>query len=876
LFRNSEEVLKMCDIQKDKIPFVYEDCFLGQISFPIGGIGTGSIGLAGNGRLVDWEIFNRPNKNGYNGSSFFAIKIEHEDIVLSARVLNGDLHTPYIGQGEEDNRLGTGVNRETMSGFPHFEKAIFTGKFPVAEIDFFDNDIPLDIKMTAFNPFIPLNDRDSSIPAAIYSFNVRNITDLKLNVTIMANVFNPHKLQSVNRYYDNGHSRGITFTSLKYGEDDPKYGDISISTDCKDVSRQTYLYRGRWFDSLTMLWKDFSRPGPLQDRIYDLPHNDENENLAFNFSDAGALAGKLCLEPGESKQIRFVLSWYFPNAENYWNPGNDRDEKGAPVFPKWKNYYANLYSSSPDVADYIWNNYDRLYEETAKFRDLLFETTLPDYVLDAVSANISILKTPTCLRLPDGTLYGFEGCHAHSGSCEGSCTHVWNYDQATPFLFPALARSMHDIYYKYNQYESGKMLFRMMMPPEKTKIIFSKNNGPTRAAADGQMGEIMRIYREWKISGDSEWLKEIWPKAKKALEYAWSSENEYHWDENCDGIMEGAQHNTLDVELFGPNAFISGMYQGALLAAYEMGKALGDPDHEKYLEIFNKGNRILNDRLFNGEYYYQAIDFRNDDRFPIDQELGEIKNQIAEGCFVDQTLAQWHASLYGLGRIFDADKHQTALKSIYRYNFINHRNHVNPCRIYALNDEWGVVLCTWPKGNSPKIPAPYSTECWTGMEYDYACRLIQEGMIEKGLDYVKIVRDRFDGKKRNPWSEFEAGNNYARSMASYSLLPALSGFRFDMTKGFIGFDPRINQDSFKCFWSCGSAWGQYCQDESRASLEVCYGRIVLNSLGLPPMLVKKATEVKINGKKVEFIPREDRLEFGNHVYLKKGDILKVN
>jgi len=162
------------------------------------------------------------------------------------------------------------------------------------------------------------------------------------------------------------------------------------------------------------------------------------------------------------------------------------------------------------------------------------------------------------------------------------------------------------------------------------------------------------------------------------------------------------------------------------------------------------------------------------------------------------------------------------------------------------------------------------------MEYDYACRLIQEGMVEKGLEVVKAVRDRFDGKKRNPWSEFEAGNNYARSMASYSLLPALSGFRFDMTKGFIGFDPRINQESFKCFWSCGSAWGQYCQDESNARLEVCYGRIVLNSLGLPPMLVKKATEVKINGKKVEFIPREDRLEFGNHVYLKKGDILKVN
>ncbi|MEM3173520.1 MAG: GH116 family glycosyl-hydrolase, partial [Candidatus Bathyarchaeia archaeon] len=78
--------------------FTYRGDRTREISFPIGGIGTGSIGLAGNGRLIDWEIFNRPNKGSVNGFSHFAIKAEHEGKILDARVLNSDLPPPYTGE----------------------------------------------------------------------------------------------------------------------------------------------------------------------------------------------------------------------------------------------------------------------------------------------------------------------------------------------------------------------------------------------------------------------------------------------------------------------------------------------------------------------------------------------------------------------------------------------------------------------------------------------------------------------------------------------------------------------------------------------------------------------------------------------------------
>jgi hypothetical protein len=134
------------------------------------------------------------------------------------------------------------------------------------------------------------------------------------------------------------------------------------------------------------------------------------------------------------------------------------------------------------------------------------------------------------------------------------------------------------------------------------------------------------------------------------------------------------------------------------------------------------------------------------------------------------------------------------------------RNFYNPCRLYSLNDEAGVVICDWPEGkHKPVVPVPYAEETMYGFEYQVAVHMIQEGLVKEGMEIIKAIRSRFDGEKRNPWNEFECGSNYARSMASYALLNAFSGFEFDMTKGIIGFNPVfMNGFTFKSFWSLDS------------------------------------------------------------------------
>jgi uncharacterized protein (DUF608 family) len=364
----------------------------------------------------------------------------------------------------------------------------------------------------------------------------------------------------------------------------------------------------------------------------------------------------------ERKKIRFVLAWNAPTQYNYWSPFHDENGKDV----TWKNYYATKFNDSLATAIYALSNFDDLMSKTQCFTDSLQNSSLPDFVIDAISANLSVLKSPTVLRLEDGSLWGWEGVHDRAGLCEGTCQHVWNYAYALPFLFPELERSMRENTIKYGIDHCGKSDFRLQLPIGRKKEEYI-------ACVDGQMGEIIKCYREWKICGDTHWLKTHSEAIFSMLEYAWSEHNEHAWDADCDGIIEGRQHNTLDIELFGPNSWMQGFYLLALDCAAEMAEALGESQRaEKYHRLYENGRAWTNDKLFNGEYFGQKIDLS--DRSIVDKflcsdyywntEAEEIKYQIGEGCIIDQMLADWHSTIIGKDVIFDRNKKHKALESL--------------------------------------------------------------------------------------------------------------------------------------------------------------------------------------------------------------------
>lgn len=868
--------------------FVYRGPKTSQISFPLGGIGSGCIGLAGNGRLIDWEIFNRPNKGSTNGFSHFALKAERDGQLLDARVLQGDLLPPYQGEMTAPRfaSFGWGPRREYLTGLPHFRNVEFRGEFPLAELIFEDDTFPGEVKLVAFNPFIPGNDRDSSLPAALFEYTVTNNTAAPITYTLAGVLRNPLPADNVNQVAATAYGHALHLAAVGLDAAAPQAGDLTLAADLRglpdaDASWQQYWFRGAWFDSLEMYWHDFAAPGAFKNRSYT-PQQAHTGN-------EGSLAVRTTIAAGATAHFRFAITWNFPNCINYWKgyPSRELVQTGQ-VSPTWRNYYATQWPDSAHSADYIMQEWNRLFAETKLFKDSLFTSQIPDAALDAVSANISILKSPTVLRLEDGTFYGWEGCHPDEGCCEGSCTHVWNYAQALPFLFPHLERTLRESDYAHNLRPDGGMPFRLQLPLGSGYWRF-------RPCVDGQMGGVIKAYRDWKICGDTQWLATLWPAIKRSIEYAWSPQNADRWDPQQTGVIWGRQHHTLDMELFGPNAWLTGFYLGALKAGAEMARALGDEETAKeYAAVFARGKSWADANLFNGSYYCQHIDLHDKaliesfvDELPLvqgsdtlaaywNEETQEIKYQIGEGCNIDQVVAQWHADLYGLGDLFDRRQVQQASAAIFRHNFINPMRSVyNPCRVYCLNDEAGLIICAWPEGaRKPVIPVPYSQETMNGFEYAAAIHMIMNGLYDEGMEAVTAIRARYDGERRNPWNEFECGSNYARSLASYALLNALAGFEFDMVRQHIGFAPlRLQEGSFGCFWALDGAWGYYKQTPAVYTVQVLYGELSLRTLGLPPGDEAPVQRVRYSDSDLTFTQAESVLSFPVGVTLRAGESL---
>ncbi len=728
---------------------------------------------------------------------------------------------PVEARREPPYAASHGLPPAQVWGLARLASARFIGAYPFARVEFTDTQFPLSVSLEAFNPFIPLNDKDSGLPVAVLRYALTNPGKRAASVSIVGSMLNPVGFdggdhpgsrrhpdfgENSNEFVTDSPVAGIRMSGSKHPADDPRFGTMALVTTHR--GEKTFLtnwLRAGWWDDIQTFWNDFCDDGKLEAATCVAGPSPEGE------SDYASLACSLRVPPGRAEQITFLIAWHFPNRINHWN--TQQAVKGKIL----RNWYATQFADAWDVARYVGTNLDRLESQTRRFADTLLASTLPGHVLDAVSSQASILRTNTCFRTEDGRFLGFEGCSDTFGCCPMNCAHVWNYEQALAHLFPALERTMRLTDFQVNTTAEGAMAFRTLVPLCDRLWDF-------KPAADGQMGCLLKLYREWQLSGDRAFLESVWAGAKRALEFAWKGGL---WDTDGDGVMEGEQHNTYDIEFFGPNTMTGTLYLGALRAGEEMARELGDnAAAEEYRQLRENGAQRLDRELWNGHYYEQK---------GVDPE--KTKYQFGRGCLSDQLLGQWFCHVVGLGYVLPESHVRRALQAIFQHNFkTSLADHHSVQRTYAVNDEKGLLLCTWPKGHRPSLPFVYADEVWTGIEYQVAAHLIYEGLLEQGLSIVKAVRDRHDGVRRNPWDEFECGHHYVRAMASWSVLLALSGFRYSAPNRMIGFAPRVYAKDFKCFWSVDSGWGMFTQRigprRVAATIEVRFGSLTIRQFTL--------------------------------------------
>lgn len=796
----------------------YDQEHINKIALPVGGIGTGTISLGGTGDLRDWEIMNKPAKGFVgtptgNRAPFFAIYAKPEGEQAKTRALMGP-----VDFNQYESKEGRGPNSH---GLPRFKECTFDAAYPFGQVNLSDQDMPVDVKVKAFNPFIPGNADDSGIPIFILRYEVTNTTDQSMEVSISGSMENfigtdgsewrmdwkgdfiPTGASKNKNLYKDAHGlKGIYMYSEGVKKDLETWGTMALSTaETGQVSYRNSVSQRGWGNDLLDFWDDFSADGSLTEKAFEGSHTPR-----------ASLAVKNTLAAGESKAFEFYMTWHFPNRKAWAT-----DLVG--------NYYTTQYEDAWDVIEKTHSRIPELEDLTIQFVNAFIESDLPEVVKESALFNMSTLRTQTCFRTADGLFFGWEGSMDIVGSCMGSCTHVWNYEQTTPFIFGELAKLQRSVEFGHATNEIGLMSFRVNLPIENAQKL-------NRAAADGQMGTIMKMYRDWQLSGDDELLKTHWPNVKRALEFCWI---EGGWDADKDGVMEGCQHNTMDVEYFGPNPQMELWYLGALRAGSEMANYLGDKAFASTCDqLYQDGSKWTDENLFNGEYYIQDIrPPENPDQVSSLLSVGmgskELSNptfQLGKGCLVDQLVGQYMAHICDLGYLVKKDNVKTTLQSIMKYNYKSSmEDHFNNMRSYALGDEAALLMASFPYGR-PEVPFPYYSEVMTGFEYTAAIGMLYEGMYDDGIKVISNIRNRYDGKKRSPFDEAECGHHYARAMTAYGEVLALTGFHYSGVSKKMKFNPADG----KQFWANGTTYGTIVQKQNGASMEV-----KINVLGENPL-----------------------------------------
>lgn len=809
-------------------PRTYEGDALMKIGMPVGGVCAGFVYLGGDGKLWWWDIFNRilsgvqPRQIQYKDRSWHGM----------AKGLGAWQGGNYIEpvttqpspmqQGFVLKITAGGKTQVRTLDRKGWKKVSFTGCYPVGVVRYADPQCPVTVTLEAFSPYCPLNFDDSSYPATIMRYSLENTTKEDVKVEVGGWLENAVLLDSgkncpgVSRVNTVTSQQGLTMLccSASLPPDGPKTQEQNKATKTKpDWGTMALAALG------TSAGSGSAQLGASPEQAVFAAGGPAQASAPIGTPLLGGVTQSLTLAAGKTGTATFVISWHFVNLK----------EHASGIETGW--YYGKRFGDAAAVARHIAANEKRLSEATLLWRDTWHDSTLPFWFLDRIFTPLDCLASTTCFRLGNGRFYTYEGVR----SCPGHPNHVWHYAQGHARVFPELEQDVIErVWYGSGFHEDGSLAYRGEIAGN--------------SAIDGHCGVILSVLRAHQMNPDAAMLKRVWPRVKKSIEYAMAR------DRDNDGLLDTPMLTTLDEPWHGQIPWISSLYIAALKAGEQMAAEMGDADFATNCRArAEKGRAAMDARLFNGEWFVQRPDPANP------KKLGAY-----ETCHIDQVMGQGWAWQVGLGRVLNEATTRSALNSLWKYNFARNLDaydkQADPKgRPYYADGEGGLVMTANALGR--KVPfgihsgyACYLNETMNGFEYQAAAHMIAEGLVKEGLAVIRTLDERYDGNKRNPFNEVECGDHYARSMASYGALVAISGFEYHGPKRHIGFAPRLTPENFKAPFTAAEGWGTFSQSvknkELAARIEIKHGRLNVKSFGLMPPKGSEphSAKVAVNGK----------------------------
>lgn len=787
------------------------------IGMPVGGICCGGVYVGGDGRLWLWDIFNQ-NQFGAVPKTL-PVKLDGFNI-KEIRNSEGTLYlqpATYTSPLQQGFALIIEYAGNTIVKRLHqddWDEVTFEAGYPVATIRYTANNLPLQVSLDAFSPFIPGNADDSGLPATVQAVTLKNVSTEIMSVTVVGWLENKMLLYSEND--KNGFTRHNT--AVKTGA----LTGVAIGCTTTDKGLEKAADYGSMF------------LGSLNNKAICIPDmaNSGNKNIAalknavkaIGNAPVGAIVTTHRLKPTQTANADFVIAWHTPNV-SFYSKGNPQ---GMTVEGANQHYYTNRFNNAQSAAGYVSANYTGLKQQTMLWKATWYNSTLPYWFLERTLLNISTLATTVSHRFASGRFYAWEGV----GCCHGNCTHVYQYAQAMGRIFPSLERDTRqrvDLGIGYDE-ATGMIHIR----GEKT--------GPS---IDGQAGTLLRIYREHQMSSDNSFLHTNWPKIKKAVAFLMLQ------DKNGDGMEDTPMENTLDALWHGEIAWIVGLCLTGVRAGQAMAEEMGDTAFaDTCRQYVEKGSKNMEDKLFNGEYFIHQAD----------PTVGKKEIGSFNTCHIDQVYGQSWAWQVGLGRVIGKEKTMSALRALWKYNYMPDvamyiKDHPGG-RFYALAGEGGMLMNTNPRndenpyGDAKAWQLGYFSECMSGFEHQVAAHMMAEGMVEESLVLTRSIHDRYHAVKRNPFNEIECSDHYGRAMASFGSFINACGFTYHGPKGQIGFAPKLAPESFTAPFTVAEGWGTYSQKRGAgglsAEVKLAYGNLRLKQFTAELAEGAKASKAEVH------------------------------
>ena len=818
------------------------------IGMPAGGLHTGTVYVGGDGRLWLWSIYN-DDREGVDPKTVIWNDGTTERKIISRDGAN--YVEPSIAANKRVLEQGFAVkfahNNKTITKElreEDWDEVSFEATYPLAKITFTCKDVPVKVVMYAGGFFIPLNAEDSGLPATFFTIEIHNTSGKNINCALIGWLENGANkttaadgdgLRQNNAMHD-GIITGVTSSFVP--EKDSAGKTPGSGTMCFAAIKSNAIVNTN------------ASPYPVNEAAFTQSNIDENKSKPSEKL-IGSVTINNNIDAASSATQNFVITWHFAT------PNNTVQKLVADA--KQGYYYGKRFANAAEVMAYIAQNFKRLQTQTFAWRQTWYNSTLPYWFLERTLLNIGTIATANTYRFATGRFWGWEGIN----SCEGTCTHVWQYAQALGRIFPSLERDTRQrVDLGIAMQDNGGILFR--------------GEDANRPAIDGQAGTILRFYREHQMSSDNSFLQNNWPHIKKAVSFMLAQ------DKNGDGLTDTPMENTLDAVWEGEIAWIAGLCIAAAKAAQLMAEEVDDnPFAATCSNYVEKGGKNMAEQLFNGEYFIHKPN----------AEQGRTKLGSYNTCHIDQVYGQSWAWQVGLGRLWDKDKTLSALRSLWKYNFAPDvgtyiKTHTGG-RPYALEGDAGLIMNTNPH-NEPKPYGEnvtwqmgYFHECMTGFEHQVAAHMMAEGMTDEALVLTRAIHDRYNGAKRNPFNEIECSDHYARAMASYGTFITACGFQYHGPKGCMQFNPAIAADNFRAPFTAAEGWGTYEQQRTgalfTAQMQVNYGRLILKEWGVALKhnhAVSKA-EVTLNGIAIPSAWHDDVIVLNERLTVEKGQVLRV-